>query len=49
MKKRPPSIDPFALKRDKEMTPAARLDWLAAAWEFTKGIQSSKSDLQKKK
>ena len=23
-----------ALRRDKEMSPGARLDWLAAAWEF---------------
>lgn len=28
------AIDRFALKRDKEMTPGARLDWLAAAREF---------------
>jgi hypothetical protein len=27
-------IDLFALRRDKEMTPGARLDWLAAARDF---------------
>ena len=32
--KRNTAIDRFALKRDKEMTPGARLDWLAAAREF---------------
>ena len=32
--KRNTTIDRFALKRDKDMTPGARLDWLAAAWEF---------------
>jgi hypothetical protein len=32
--KKKDSIDRFALKRDKEMTPGARLDWLAAAREF---------------
>jgi hypothetical protein len=29
-----PDGDRFALRRDKEMTPGARLDWLAAAREF---------------
>ena len=42
------SIDRFALKRDKEMTPGARLDWLAAAWEFTQGIRRSREKQGKK-
>ena len=28
------AIDRFALKRDKDMTPGARLSWLAAARAF---------------
>lgn len=40
--KKKTSIDRFALKRDKEMTPGARLDWLAAAREFVMGQQNTK-------
>lgn len=36
------AIDRFALKRDKEMTPGARLDWLAAATEFARGKKNKK-------
>lgn len=36
MKAGQPSIDLFALRRDKEMSPGARLDWLAAALEFVR-------------
>lgn len=42
MKKNAP-IDRFALKRDKEMTPGARLDWLAAAMRFVKATQKNNS------
>lgn len=38
---RPSSIDHFALQRDREMSPGARLDWLAAAWEFAKGVDKN--------
>ena len=43
-------IDRFALKRDKEMTPGARLDWLAAAREFAfaKKVKVSKRGSSKK-
>ena len=40
------SVDRFALKRDKEMTPGARLDWLAAAVRF---VRATKKNSQKKK
>jgi hypothetical protein len=43
------SIDRFALKRDKEMTPHARLTWLAAAWEFMKDIQIQEKKNPKQK
>jgi hypothetical protein len=46
MKKVNSSIDRFALRRDKEMSPGARLDWLAAAREFA---MSPKKKVQKKK
>lgn len=46
MKKRNMSIDRFALRRDKEMTPGARIDWLAAAREFA---MSPKKEVRKKK
>jgi hypothetical protein len=36
------SIDRFALRRDKGMTPGARLDWLAAAREFAMGKRAAK-------
>lgn len=38
-------MDFFALRRDKEMSPGARLDWLAAAWEF---VQMTKRKKPKK-
>jgi hypothetical protein len=46
MKKDHANIDRFALRRDKEMTPGARLDWLAAAHEFA---AKTKREVQKKK
>jgi hypothetical protein len=45
MKKRNVNIDRFALRRDKQMTPGARLDWLAAAREFA---LAPKKKVQKK-
>lgn len=38
--KRTNQIDRFALQRDKEMTPGARLDWLAAAVDFVHKIDA---------
>lgn len=35
-------IDMDYLRRCKEMTPGARLDWLAAAWEFNRGIEAAR-------
>jgi len=46
MNKRNHNIDRFALRRDKEMTPGARLDWLAAAREFA---MAPKKQTKKKK
>lgn len=39
MKKTHSNVDLFALRRDTEMSPGARLDWLAAAWEFTQDVE----------
>lgn len=35
-------IDREYLRRSKEMSPGARLDWLAAAWEFVQMIKGKK-------
>ena len=40
------NIDRFQLKRDKEMTPGARIDWLAAALQFTR-MQKTKEKKKK--
>ncbi len=35
-------IDREYLRRSKEMSPGTRLDWLAAAWEFVRMLESTK-------
>lgn len=35
------------LQRSKEMTPGARLDWLAAAREFMLGVERAKKKQKK--
>lgn len=42
-------IDREYLRRSKEMSPGARLDWLAAALEFTLDIEHARSAARKKK
>jgi len=42
------TIDRFALRRAKEMTPGARLDWLAAAVEFVRMTEKKKGKGAKK-
>jgi hypothetical protein len=37
------------MEESMRMTPAARLDWLAAAWEFTQEIERSRAASRKKK
>lgn len=36
-------IDIDYLRRCKKSTPAQRLDWLAAAWEFNRDVQASRA------
>lgn len=40
-------IDIDYLRRCKETTPEQRLDWLAAAWEFVKGIEAANKSKKK--
>lgn len=42
------AIDRFALKRGKDMTPGARLDWLAAAREFSMMVGKVRKGTEKK-
>lgn len=37
----PSGIDIEYLRRCKQMTPGQRLDWLAAAWEFVRGVEKA--------
>lgn len=42
-------IDREYLRRSKEMSPGARLDWLAAALEFTREVERSRQVARKTK
>ena len=41
-------IDMDYLRRCKESTPGARLDWLAAAWEFVQMLPKKNKEQSKK-